>query len=325
MRTPPERLAAGEVVLLDGATGTELQRRGVPMDDAAWSATALLTHPDAVRAVHEDYLRAGADVIVANTFSTGRPLLEKAGLADRFREMNLLAMRLAREARDAAARGRAVAVAGSISVWDPPASPAAARAAFAEQAAVLAEGGADLVALEMMVSGAEAAVAVEAARGTGLPVWAGLSVRRAADGGVVLLRDDEPLEDGLAALVPAHPDAILIMHSLPGVTGPALRLLRGAWEGPTGAYAHMGEFTMPEWRWVGLSSPAEYAAEAEGWVALGARAIGGCCGLGPEYVEALARRLLGRGRNLRPRPRKEGRRRPPRYHRRGRAADGGKP
>jgi len=73
-----QRLAGGGVVILDGATGTELERRGVPMDGQAWSATANLTHPDVVRSVHEDYIRAGADVIITNTFATARNLLDAA-------------------------------------------------------------------------------------------------------------------------------------------------------------------------------------------------------------------------------------------------------
>ena len=56
------RLAAGEVLILDGGMGTELQRRGVPMDEVVWSGAAVLSHPEVVRAVHEDYIRAGADV-----------------------------------------------------------------------------------------------------------------------------------------------------------------------------------------------------------------------------------------------------------------------
>src|SRR2546430_8584755 len=73
------RLAAGEVVAIDGATGTELQARGVPMDDAAWCGVANLDYADAVRQVHEDYIRAGAAVVIANTFSTDRARPEEAG------------------------------------------------------------------------------------------------------------------------------------------------------------------------------------------------------------------------------------------------------
>src|SRR5438132_1575648 len=82
------RLAAGEVVVIDGATGTELQARGVPMDEAAWCGVANLEYRDAVRDVHEDYIRAGTAVVIANTFSTDRSRLEEAGVGDRVAEVN---------------------------------------------------------------------------------------------------------------------------------------------------------------------------------------------------------------------------------------------
>src|ERR671915_1409709 len=116
MNDVQERLDAGEVVILDGAMGTELERRGVPMDEVAWDAAALLTHPDTVREVHEDYIRAGADVIITNTFATARHVLEPAGMGERFRELNTRAVVLAKEARENAAEGE-VFVAGSISTF----------------------------------------------------------------------------------------------------------------------------------------------------------------------------------------------------------------
>src|SRR3954468_22208252 len=73
------KLAAGGGVLLDGATGTELQRRGVPMDGEAWCALATLTDPDVLRAVHEDYVRLGCDVVTANTFANARHMMARAG------------------------------------------------------------------------------------------------------------------------------------------------------------------------------------------------------------------------------------------------------
>ena len=141
-----QRLDEGEVVVLDGAMGTELEKRGVPMDDAAWSAAALMTHPDTVRAVHEDYVRAGADVIITNTFAAARHVLEPAGMGERFLELNARAVRLAKEAREVAADGP-VFVAGSISTftarYDYNYEPRAekARANYREQAEVLADSG----------------------------------------------------------------------------------------------------------------------------------------------------------------------------------------
>ena len=98
MATLQERLERGDVVILDGAMGTELQQRGVPMDGTAWSATAMATHSDTVRAVHKDYLRAGAEVLITNSFATSRHILTPVGLGDRVKELNRRSVELAREA-----------------------------------------------------------------------------------------------------------------------------------------------------------------------------------------------------------------------------------
>ncbi len=63
-----EKIAHGDVIVLDGATGTEIERLGAKMDSAAWCAIANMNHPEKVRQVHESYMRAGADVITTNTF-----------------------------------------------------------------------------------------------------------------------------------------------------------------------------------------------------------------------------------------------------------------
>ena len=97
------RIADGELVIIDGGTGTQLQAEGVPMDDVAWSARANLEHPDVVQRVHEEYIRAGAEVIIANTYAASRAALAPAGLGDRVAEANRSAVRAALRAREAAA------------------------------------------------------------------------------------------------------------------------------------------------------------------------------------------------------------------------------
>src|SRR5262245_53687633 len=151
-----DRIARGDVIILDGAMGTELQRRGVPMDRVAWSAMALETHPDVIRTIHEDYVRAGADIIITNSFGSSRHVLEAAVLGNMVAALNRRAVELAKEARERAGAGRDVAIAGSISSWiaegearNAPAA-AAARASYSEQADLLAAAGVDLLMLEMM-------------------------------------------------------------------------------------------------------------------------------------------------------------------------------
>ena len=117
-----QKLDAGEVIVLDGATGTEIARHGAPLDGASWAGVFNKSHPDIVRQVHEDYIRAGADIITANTFATHRHVLDGAGLGDESVAITRRGIELALEARDRVAPERPVAVAGSMSTmlaWAP--------------------------------------------------------------------------------------------------------------------------------------------------------------------------------------------------------------
>ena len=87
MTTLSDRLKNKEVILLDGGVSTEIQKRGVSMDDDVWSGIAHRTHPEITLQVHEDYIRAGAQVITANTFSTARHVLESIDLGDQVRSI----------------------------------------------------------------------------------------------------------------------------------------------------------------------------------------------------------------------------------------------
>ena len=108
-------LRAGDIVTLDGATGTELQRRGVPMDPASWSGRATLGNDRVLQAIHGDYIRAGARVVTANTFAASPLLLKAAGLAHRSGEIIERAVAAARAARDSTPGAQDVVVAGSLS------------------------------------------------------------------------------------------------------------------------------------------------------------------------------------------------------------------
>ena len=108
------KLASGEVIIIDGGTGTDIQSRGVPMANETWCAEANLTHPAVVRCVHEDYIAAGAEVVTANTYPTSPLLFNALGRDDDMILIDKEAVRIAREASD----GR-VTVAGSFSVMRP--------------------------------------------------------------------------------------------------------------------------------------------------------------------------------------------------------------
>jgi methionine synthase I (cobalamin-dependent) len=295
-----ERLGRGEVVILDGAMGTELQRRGVPMDRVAWCGTAIATHPQVIRAVHKDYTRAGVDIIITNTFGASRHVLEPAGLGERVGELNRTAVALARQACDEAEDGRPLYVAGSISSFLPEKAALetlpidVARDSYREQAENLAATGADLIILEMMMDVEHTTVAIEAAVETGLPVWVGFSCRPSVDGeSIVFWQKGHDVE-----FAPAFEKAVTVggvmagvMHSEVETMLPALFIVLAHWPGPVMAYAHSGHFVMPDWQFADVISPEGYLAAAEQWVAMGTQIIGCCCGIGPEHIRLLKKRL----------------------------------
>ena len=286
------RLCQGDIIFLDGATGTELERRGVPMHGVAWSAGALRTHPSVVRQVHEDYIRAGADVVITNTFGSARHTLERTELMDEVRSLNTLAVNLAKEARESAADDRRVYIAGSLSTsFRPEEEPSVGylKASYGEQAHLLAEAGVDFLVMEMMTGVAQAAHAIAAAVSTGLPVWVGYSCKMSGDGSQVVLLSSagETFAEALESLLPLGGSLVSVMHSRIEDTVPALRVVKDLWKGPIGAYPESGKVVMPNWQFDQISSPEELLSQARQWVQMGVQLIGGCCGIGPGHIRVL--------------------------------------
>jgi homocysteine S-methyltransferase len=288
-----QQLENDRIVLIDGAMGTELQRRGVPMDRIAWSGAAVITNPDAVRETHEDYIRAGAEVIITNTFGSTRQMLGPAGYGDQVEAVHRGAVKLARQARENIGR-EGVAIAGSIST-EPPGfdrdaflSPDAELAAYREAAGYLADAGADLIALEMIIETEHASRAFQAASETGLPVWLGAGCKKDDEGRIVSFdHPDIEFSTILDALIPLGPAVVNIMHSDIEAIPEAIELVRQRWDGPIGVYPESGYFTKPNWNFVDIIPPEAFAREAQAWVAQGVRLLGGCCGMGPEHIAAL--------------------------------------
>jgi len=283
-------LTRGEIILLDGALGTELERRGVSTALPLWSAQALLDTPDMVRTIHEEYIRAGADVITAATFRTTPRALGKAGMhgeADRLTER---AVTLAREARERAGGGREIWVAGSLApledCYRPELAPSgdAAEEEHRVQAERLARCGADLILIETMNTVAEARAAAAAARTTGLPVL----VSFICSGPRVIL-SGEPLGDAARAVEPYDPIAILVNCVPAEIAAGCLDELSRATPLPRGCYPNAGAPDMERgaWHFDDAMTPERFAAMAGSWLERGAQVVGGCCGTGPDHIRAL--------------------------------------
>ena len=290
-----QHLESGKIVLIDGGTGTELERRGVAGDEATWSGKGMYTHHDVVREIHEDYIRAVARVIITNTFGTARQMLEGAGLGEQVESINRRAVEVAKEARDNLA-DRSVAIAGSMSAMPPHFDRSAygdkdeELTVYRELAGILADAGVELIALEMMEETDHAPLAIEAAMETGLPVWLGVSCKLHPESGEVVSFGPQniPFDRLLDHLLEETPAVVNLMHSEIDSIPEALSILQERWDGPTGVYPESGYFTKPSWNFVDVISPEDLVKEAKDWVAAGARLLGGCCGTGPEHIEALA-------------------------------------
>lgn len=295
-----QRLAEGGAVLLDGATGTELERRGAAMSHGAWCALATETAPGLLRAIHEDYIRAGADIVVANTFSNARHMLEMAGVGDKAAALTRRAVAIAHEARANAGADRPVVVAASLShqmpmvagaARDDPAlrpPPERVRANLREVAMAAAAAGAELLILEMMSRPLHIAAAIAAAEDSGLPYWCGLSARLQGSEVLSFVWEGYPFRESVAAALKGRPEAVGVMHTPVAAMAPALEVLKRSWQGPTMAYPDSGFFQMPRWRFEDVVAPADLAGHARAWRRQGVQVFGGCCGLGPDHVRALA-------------------------------------
>ncbi len=289
-----------QIVLLDGGTGSEIGRLGVEMNDLAWCGIAHMKQPEVVRQVHESYIHAGADIIIANTFGTAPHIIKRLGLDDQVAEINQSAVRLALAARDNCRRDVCVAVSiSSMPAFDEFSIPIndEVRTGFLRQAELLAEAGAELIIAEMMRDLDISDMVIAAARATGLPVWTGFSASKDNTGSLISyespVRNDVlmPFRQLAQAVLEMGCDAAGVMHSSVHDTGPALTELSELWDGPTFAYAESGHFVPPNWKFEDIISPQDYLRYSKQWLSQGTQIIGGCCGIGPEHIRELQNNL----------------------------------
>ena len=280
------RLDRGETVVHDGAIATQLQAMGVPMDPVAWCGPANYTHPSSVVQMHERYIRAGADVITTNTWSTVRPTLENAGYGSMVREVNARAAHLAQEARDRAAGHRPVYIGASISSNITGRDPRTGEIGFGafsetaripadeledyygEMAGILAEAGVDFFLVEPAGRDNEARVIeAQAAKDTGLPVWVGFNAHVNSDETVILgwpqgplgegtvpagarpIKENMTLAEAIAEVKPIGPDVMAVFHSRIEDMTAGLRVMLDEWFGTVMAYPDSGRTDMANtWR-----------------------------------------------------------------------------
>ncbi len=298
------RLQSQQPVLLDGAMGTELVRRGV-----RWRKHGLLTDAGRVQQLHEEYLAAGAEVIRTNTFQLNPRIylnvfrnrqhmrhIGAPGLEDLTPRLLRTSVRVARQARANSGKEQQAAIAGVLAPLEhcfrPDLAPGfeTARSEQLELARVFAEEQVDLLLGESLNTIAEARAVAEVARAVGLPVWISFVI---GPEGELLSR--EPLAQAIREVEMLGAQAVLVNCAPPAEIGRALAKVKAATRLPYGGFAHIGRFSPPSWKFEFFPQfsdteswpPERYADEAQRWRDEGATILGGCCGTTPAHIAAL--------------------------------------
>jgi 5-methyltetrahydrofolate--homocysteine methyltransferase len=293
-----EALKSGKILILDGATGTQLAARG-----GITGALSNFECPEIVKAVHADYKAAGANIVLANTLTANRIGLEHAGLADRLEEINSVGAKLCREAV-----GDDCYVAGdmcSTGQFMEPLGDYTEQQFFdnaAEQARILADNGVDLIIIETMTDVRETAIAVRAAKqASGLPVIASISFDSVGDSFRTMMGDTP--EKAVRELTEAGADVIgsncgtidpfemsRLLAEMRSHTPPVSPPQRGGCRG--GLLSAMPNAGKPELSAGEVTfklSPEEFAEGVRKCIEAGATLVGGCCGTTPAHIRAIAK------------------------------------
>lgn len=287
-----DQIKAGKVLLADGATGSNLQQRGLPGGKSGewW----VLENPAEIVRLASDFIKAGADIILTCTFGASRLHLEQMGLAHEGERINRTAVNLARKA----AAGTDVFVAGSIGptgqMLDPYGSLSveAAEAAFVEQALWLAESGVDLIVIETQFDLGEASAAVRGVRSvSSLPLVCSFSYDRGTKTmmGVSPVKAVKALDASGIDLIGINcgrslEDNLKALQELRAVTTLPI------WFKPNAGLPGVDESGNSVYQ----TTPQQMAEYVPDWLSSGAQVIGGCCGTSPEHLAAIARAAAGK-------------------------------
>jgi len=287
-----ERLNAGEILVSDGATGSNLQKMGLKAGQAP--EDLIIDNPEILMELEGMFAKAGSDIILTCTFGGTRMRLKDSKYQDRAPELNIRAVELVRKAAAAAGRsdvlvgGSMGPVGGLIKPYGP-LEAEEVKATFAEQAKALAEGGVDLLVIETMFAFEETTAAFEGAKSvTDLPIVVSFSYDRGTRSmmGVkpkdVMKRYTEMGATVIGANCGTTLDNMETIVTEYGKTVPNFPI----WAKPNAGVPHMDIQTEQA---VYDMTPDDMANFAKKYIALGAKIVGGCCGSTPEHIAAIAK------------------------------------
>lgn len=288
-------LKKGQVFILDGAVGTEISARGEKTPSPLWSADVLLKNPTLVKQIHKDYIKAGAQIITTNTFSTTERTFKKVGIKGGGKKATLIACNMAKQARQETHKDD-VLIAGSMAPLEDCYSPNLVPSdeelerEHLEYAKNLKLGGVDFILAETMISLREIKAVCEAVKKVGLPIAVSFCCDK---NGNLLSR--EKLKDAVYLVEKYNPLFLSLNCMSLDLISKALKKLRKATLLPIAVYAQGdGEPEDEEgWRFKGNNEPEIYSKYARNWLKNGAFIIGGCCGTNPEYIKRLSALVPG--------------------------------
>lgn len=281
-----EKIKTGQTLVSDGATGTNLQARGLELGlpGEVW----VLERPDEIMRLQRAFIDAGAEIILTCTFGGSAMRLEQVGLGARMAEVNRTAVQLTRRAVD----GRDVLVAGSIGplghLLKPlgPLEPEAAQAAYREQARVISDAGVDLLVIETQFDLVEAEAAVRGVRSaSSLPLVCSFSFDR-----------------GTRTMMGVRPAQAAAQMEAWGVDVAGINCGRSLEENLVVLQQLRSATKLPIWfkpnaglpeldsegRPIYSVSPEAMGSQVYTWLTAGAQVVGGCCGTSPEHLREIA-------------------------------------
>ena len=295
------------LIIGDGAMGTELRRRGVEVPshvESIWSALALKEATSIVEEIHIDYIEAGSDYITTNNYAVTRPILSRDNLDNELESLTIKSIEIAKAALSKTKREN-VKILGSL-----PPLETSYRAdlilkekemnkQYSEIANIL-KGKVDIIICETMASALEAKCALKAALETNMPVWVSWTLHGDVRN---TLPSGETVNQAFTELNGLEPDAYLVNCCAANLVTPSIKALKELTDIPIGGYANAENVALDtensnlkfaaerHWNSAIEINEKAYLEEAKLWIKEGASIIGGCCRTTPSYIKELSTNL----------------------------------
>ncbi|PPR47564.1 MAG: Methionine synthase [Alphaproteobacteria bacterium MarineAlpha5_Bin9] len=295
------------LLLIDGATGTEFQKRGIVLDNKIWTGLAGYTHPKILEEIHESYIKSGSKIITTNTFASAKHNIHEVDKNLDFKEINLKTIQCAINAREKYSH-LDIKIAGSLSLaftanrYEIDTFPSICSPSyeellnnFREQINLFIQKNVDLIILEMIAHPQSSEPLIQATIESGLPYWIGISGGATnANGDALAFSANTLLLKEVISKLPNSAEATLLMHTEIDNIDNCLKVLKNnSLSKYNGVYPHSGDFKIPTWDFDKGYTPKLFLNDIKKWVdSYDLKIIGGCCGISSQHIKKLKKNLI---------------------------------